>query len=128
MNFLETLQQADGFCSFSGATIVEIQNAEKSINTIFATDYKEIVLEFGAISVYGHELTGVCEVARLNVVEITNKERENNQNVSDQFYVIEQSHIDGIVIWQNHEGGVYKTTKGGNLVKIFNSLKEYLLH
>ncbi len=37
------------------------------------------------------------------------KNREKNRNVKGHFYVIEETHIDGIVIWQSKSGKVFKT-------------------
>ena len=80
---------------------------------------------YGAASYYGHELTGICKAARLNVVDVTQDERQYN-SVPVDWYVIEQTNIDGIVIWQTASGTIYETCPGSEADKICDSLEEYI--
>ena len=92
---------------------------------MFAADYREYVSAFGAASYCEHELTGICKSARLNVVDVTQDERQYNSVPAD-WYVIEEANIDGIVIWQATDGTVYRTRPGCKADKICDSLKEYI--
>ncbi len=103
-----------------------ISSAEKELGVIFSPEYMEYLKEFGAASYYGHELTGICKSSRLNVVDVTITERENNPIVPKNWYVIEQANIDGIVIWQAETGEIYQTAPNAVPLKLYDSLGEYI--
>lgn len=75
---------------------------------------------------YGHELTGVCDIPRLNVVNVTVEAREYNPLVPLEWYVVEEAHIDGIMIWQSQTGEIYQSQPGVTPEKIADSLADYL--
>ena len=108
-----------------GASTNWIEQAEKSLGLTFSSDYKECLREFGAISFGSHELTGFSADQNLDVVETTCRNRKKN-NACDNLYVIEEAHIDGIVIWQNSKGEIFQTVPYGSPQKICNSFVEYL--
>ena len=103
-----------------------IKESEKEIGMTFAPEYHEYVKAYGFVTYLGHELTGICKAARLNVAAVTLEERENHPAVLKNVYVIEQTHIDDIIIWQDGSGRVYQTEGQNKLKKIADSLKEYL--
>ncbi len=109
-----------------GASKDIIENAEKVLGITFAKEYKEYLQLYGCVSCAGHELTGISEDSNLNVVNATLSNYRNNINVSDPFYVIEETHIDGIVIWQISTGEVFKSEYKDKPIKIYNSLTEYI--
>ena len=74
----------------------------------------------------GHELTGLTNIPRLDVIAITKEQRSINQKISATWYVIEQANIDGIIIWQDKTGHVYQTSPSSLPIKIANSLLEYI--
>ena len=74
----------------------------------------------------GHEPTGVCKPRRLNVVTVTEDERQNT-TVPESWYVLEQSNIDSIVIWQDSNSTVYQTSPNRNPKILCASLTEYLV-
>ncbi len=103
----------------------EIEKTEELLGVRFSDEYRSILRNFGFICVNGHEITGLTKAKRLNVYNVTLKERTNYKNVSE-LYVIEQTHIDGIVVWQSTTGEVYQTGLGEKKVKIAESIKEYI--
>lgn len=125
-NLTKKLKQSPNLYSFSGVNDDEIYKAEKLLELKFSQEYKDYLRKFGAISIDGHELTGICNVSRLDVVKITLEERTNKSYVTNDLYVIEQTHIDDIVIWQNEIGEIFQSSKNSNIIKIANSLLEYL--
>lgn len=108
------------------ANETDINVAEKELDLFFSNDYKEYLLQYGLISYDNHELTGLCSSQRLNVVYATKEERKNNPHIPIDYYVIEQTNIDGIVIWQSSNGEVFQTYPNSNPEKIANSLSEYI--
>ena len=125
MTIVELIRRMQGFVSFSGAEQNAIYAAEHELGLLFANDYKEYLHAFGAVSYKGHELTGVCKSNALNVVNVTQKEKEFT-DVPDSWYVVEQAHIDGIVFWQTQQGTIYMTKPGAGAQKVCDSLIEYV--
>ena len=103
-----------------------ICEAEDSLSLRFSDEYKKYVSELGFAVYEDHELTGICKGKRLNVVDVTKTEREIAPDVPDDWYVIEQLNIEGIVIWQSSMGEIYQTTPNCEPKKICDSLSEYI--
>ena len=110
------------------ATEVQITDAELQLRVRFADEYKEYLVAFGAIMADGIELTGIAKSEHRNVVSLTKKERELNPKVPNTMYVIENTCVDGIMIWQDTEGVVYQATPTSAPKKIASSLREYILN
>ena len=108
------------------ATEVQITNAELRLRVRFADEYKEYLKAFGAIISDGIELTGIAKSEHRNVVSLTKKERELNSKVPNTMYVIENTCVDGIIIWQDTAGIVYQTSPDTEPAKIASSLYEYI--
>lgn len=104
----------------------KIKKAEEDLQVSFSQEYIDYVSEYGFITCRGHELTGICQAKRLNVVDVTQEERENNLEISNNLYVIEQTHIGNIVIWQDESGTIFRTDYQSQPKKIAESLREYL--
>ena len=49
-----------------------------------------------------------------------------NPFVPDDWYVVENAGIDGIIIWQDKTGRIYQSMPNGQKEYIANSLAEYL--
>lgn len=54
-------------------------------------------------------------------MDVTIEIKRNGEMIPEDWYVIEETGIDGIVIWQDAEGNVYQ-----NQEKICSSLAEYV--
>ena len=123
---IEELNKKRNFYCEQGASTERIKNAEEALGLRFAGDYKEYLQQFGSVSCGGHELTGLSEDAELDVIKATIKNLEKNQKVSMPLYVVEETHIDGIVIWQSESGEIFKTENKESPEKIYESLTEYV--
>lgn len=108
------------------ATEVQITDAELQLRVRFADEYKEYLKAFGAIMANGIELTGIAKAEYRNVVSITKQERELNSKVPNTMYVIENTGADGIIIWQDSLGNVYRTMPDIEPEMIASSLYEYI--
>lgn len=120
---MEKLPFFDGGTGVSDALI---EKAEFMLNVRFSNDYKEYLRVHGTASVDGHELTGIHSSKRLNVVDVTLSEKKHKHDIPHDWYVVEQTHIDGIVIWQNEKGDIYQTCPGYPPLKIADSIIGYL--
>jgi hypothetical protein len=115
------------FKSFKGASNDDIKKAEETLNVFFSKEYTQYLAEFGFVIYEGHELTGICKTKRLNVVDVTLREREMSPEIPETWYVIEELNIDGIVIWQSSTGEIYQTSPNREPVKICDTLAEYII-
>ena len=114
------------FCSLTGVSMEQIADAEKALALRFADDYREYLLSFGIASSDGHEFTGICNSKRLNVVDVTLAEKSITPGIPQDWYVLEEANIDGIVIWQNSIGKIFQTQPGREAVKLADSICDYL--
>ena len=124
-DIVELIQKQPDLYVMKGASAADIEKAERDLGLRFAKDYRKYVAQFGAASFSNRELTGVCRSARLSVVAVTIYER-SKVSVPEDWYVIEQTNIDSIVVWQAADGDVYKTIPGHQPERICNSLAEYI--
>lgn len=123
---IELIMNMPEYIGSNGRNEEMIENAEKKLAMKFSKEYKEYLKVIGLACFDGHELTGLCDSKRLNVVDVTNEERKNNSFVPTDWYVIENLGIDGIIIWQNEKGEIYQTIPNGNMEKIYDSLYDYI--
>lgn len=123
---VERLREKEFFACIGAVAKEQIDTAETALGLRFSNEYREYVSGCGTASFDGHELTGVCAFPRLNVVDVTIKERSDNPLIPLHLYVVEQTHCDGVVIWQAESGDIYQSQPGTGLVQIARSLAEYL--
>lgn len=126
MNLFDILNVADDLLTGNGVDNTAIENAEKALSLSFSKEYCSYLEIYGIVAVNGHELTGISKSKRTNVVNVTLEERNRNDNIPNDWYVVEQENIDGIVIWQTETGFVYQTAPNIKPTKICNSLAEYI--
>ena len=108
-------------------TAESTQSAQEILGTCFANDYYEYLKTYGLASCEGHELTGLCASSRLNVIDVTRRERELNPGMCVNWYVIEETNMDGIVFWQDSEGAIFQTAPKTTPARVFRSLAEYII-
>lgn len=126
MGIIDVLKGKKHFTSAAGVDLKAIQDAEKTLGLCFAEDYKEYLLTFGIASYRGHELSGICKSDRLNVVYLTQHYRDLYAEIPTEWYVIEQTNIDGIIIWQDQSGIIYESVPRRRPSKINNTLTDYI--
>lgn len=125
-NIVEVIKMLPDLLPLKPATNTQITDAELQLRVSFAEEYKAYLKEFGAIMADGIELTGIAKSKHRNVVSITEQERALNPNVPHTMYVIENTCVDGIIIWQDTIGSIYQTQPNLKPKKIADSLAEYV--
>lgn len=123
---VDLLRAQPAFISAKAPTTQEITQAEKALGVTFAADYRDYVTALGVASYEGHELTGVCPFPRLSVVSVTQQEREADPAIPSAWYVLEQTNIDDLVIWQDASGAVYQAMPGRAPEKISTTMAAYI--
>lgn len=124
-DFVNILSAKGDFVSLRGTTTADINAAEQELQVRFTKEYRKFLMVCGIASAAGHEFVGICGSPRMGVVAVTNAARIANPHVSTDWYVVEQTNIDGITIWQAPDGGVYQVA-GGRVKRLCNSLSEYI--
>lgn len=125
-DYVEKLKAKKNFRMLSGVSENMIEQAEAKLELRFSAEYIKFLFSCGVAMADGHEFVGLGSSKRLDVVENTLEERNMNPKVPMKLYVVEQTGIDGIVIWQSSSGEVYKTEPNKVPKKICNSLLEYI--
>ena len=126
MSLVKKLGSCEDVLLGRGVSNEMIEMAEKNLKVVFSKEYKEYLAKYGVAAVDGHELTGLCKIERVNVVNVTEEQRKYNSNIDRSWYVIEETHIDDIVIWQDSDGRVYQTSLNGKAEMIANSIEHFL--
>ena len=104
----------------------EIKQAESELGLRFADDYRNYIKQFGCMVIGSREITGISQQENFNVVSITTAQKCYYKGISENLYVIELLNIDGIVIWQSSNGDIFQTAQNTMLMKIADSLAEYI--
>lgn len=125
MSFVETIKMKTDYIGANGRTDAEIAEAEKELGIKFAKDYHEYLKKIGIACFDGHELTGLTNTDRLNVVSVTKELRKQSEEICALWYVVEDVGLDGIIIWQNSDGVLYATAPNTNAKMVADSLSEY---
>lgn len=123
---IKILKKQKNFIHGDGASEQDIMEAEKKLSLFFADEYKEYLRTYGVVSYIGTELTGISQNPATNVVNVTAEKKGYNNNVSGDYYVIEDVGLDDIIIWQNESGRIYQTVGEGKPKEIASSLSEYI--
>ena len=125
MNIIEYFKEQDDAFLGKGCSKKDISDYEKNMSLSFSEEYIMYLEKIGVAACNGHEFTGIGGATRLDVKKVTDNCKELF-NVSDDLYVIEETNIDGIIIWQSSQGDVYMTQPGCKCKKICKSFLEYL--
>lgn len=123
---VDIINKLPDLLSLKPATEIDVRDAEIQLRVRFNEEYKDYLLGFGAIMADGIELTGIAKSVHRNVVTQTKQERELNSKVPNTMYVIENTGVDGIIIWQDSAGAIYQSSPGTEPKKIADSLSSYL--
>ena len=126
MSIVKTIECISNVNHLTPATHEEIQHREDILDLMFASEYKEYLLNYGVIWFDGHEITGICNGKRLDVMVVTKDEKKLNPFVPNNWYVIETLDIDGIVIWQSPSGEIYQSFPNGTLIFYAESFEKYI--
>lgn len=102
-----------------------IKEAENKLGRAFSDEYKKYLLQFGAISFSSTELTGLNIEKYANVVDVTLKEIELNEDFPKDCVVLENVGIEGVLILINSKGHVFEW-QNNSAIKIYDSMAEYL--
>ena len=124
-NIVDKINKIEKLFHAKGCTDEQIKIAEKKLGFSLPTEYVQYVREFGAISFYATEWTGLNVGGRINVVDVTEQERKINSDFPKDCFVIENQGIDGIIIVADVDGKVFSVQYDKKEL-ICNYISEYL--
>ena len=126
-NIKEAFESKADLLKGVGVSEEMITTAEKKLKLSFADEYREYLRIYGIVAFDGHELTGLVDNdPRVDVVAVTKAEKEKNKEIPEDFYVIEETDVEEIIIWQAGDGKVYCSSPNSAVKLISNSLFDYI--
>lgn len=125
MTLIEKIQGIDKLYHGKGCTDEQIQNAEQDLGIQFPNDYRNYVKEYGAISFWGTEWTGLNVNGAINVVNATKQEKKLNPHFPANCFVLENLGIDGVITIMDQEGQIFELQYAKKTL-LCRSLSEYL--
>lgn len=124
-NIIEKINTIPNLYHLKGCSDEQINEAQNALGIIFPGEFIACVKEFGVISFYGTEWTGLNICGQLNVVEATQAERARNKSFPQDCFVLENQAIDGILTIVDKNGKVY-LQQFEKKVPLCDSLSDYL--
>lgn len=123
---IKVIDNLENLLPLKKATTEAVENAEKELGLSLAEEYKEYLLNYGAIMADDIELTGIAKSKNRDVVQVTRREWEANEKIPHNLYVVENVGIEGIIIWQDETGKIYESSPNHEAKKIAESLAKYI--
>ena len=108
------------------AEISTIRDAEKELSLSFSSDYIEFLHNIGACICFEHEINGLTDTNILNVISLTKEQKALYPQTSSSWYAIEDTHMDGMIIWQDSNGCIYQAAPNDPPKKIASCLSDLL--
>lgn len=109
-----------------GCSEDKISQAEHTLGTRFAPDYRECLRKYGIFVFEGHEFAGITDVKRVSVTDVTRMNRALMDDIPDDWYVLEETNIDGIIVWQSPDGTVYISQPRIEPVRVAKNLNSFI--
>lgn len=124
--FNDIIRNLEGLRSLAPAAEGDIAAAEQQLNIHFSAEFKDYLLEFGAIYSKAVELKGIAKTKGFNVAEVTEKARETDPDFPMDMYVVSETGINGIIVCQKEDGTVYECEPNHDPKIIASSLYDYV--
>lgn len=126
-NIKEAFESKIDLLKGDGVSEEVIALAEKKLGLVFSDEYREYLRLYGIVAFDGHEFTGIVDNdPRVDVVTVTKVEKEKSKDIPADYYVIEETDVEEIIIWQARDGKVYCSSPNSEIKLICNSICEYI--
>ena len=123
---IEAFTSTSSFLSGEGVSQDRIMQAEAELRLQFSDEYREYLSLWGIAAFDGHELTGITESCRLDVVTATTKAKKRYPMLPANLYVIEETNIEEVIVLQDTTGTIYGIGPNHQLEVIDSSLSDYI--
>lgn len=122
---LDKIKTVEGLYSGSPASKQEVVEAESKLRFTFPADYKDYLNEYGVISFYGTEWTGLNGDAWTDVVATTLEARSLYTDFPQDKFILEDLHINDFLVLSDSTGKVF-LWQNGSEKEIHSSIESYL--
>lgn len=127
MNSIKNIVDSSTSKIYTGGVSDEIiNNAELQLKLTFASDYKELLSNYGSLIIGGDEFLGI-DTVNYDIVKATEEARNMYPDFPKSMYVIENMYIDGILLVQNTQGAIFVFQSRKTIQKVKDNLKDYLM-
>lgn len=126
-NIVDKISSIEKLYHANGCTEEQIKEAQKILGIEFPREYIAYVKEYGAISFFATEWTGLNVGGHINVVTATQQERDINADFPLDCFVLENQGVDGIITVADADGKVF-SVQYDKKNPLCNSISEYLDH
>jgi hypothetical protein len=126
MNILTIVDQLKYKNKLSQCTKDEIDEAEQELGLVFADEYKELLLGYGSLETKHLLISSTLKNISVNVVTLTQQIRSIYDNLPKDLYVIMDSGVDGIIIFQDSKGKIYETSHDDTIMEAYDSLAHFI--
>ncbi len=123
---LDAFASKTSLLSGKGATPEQVSQAELELGLSFSDEYQEYLIQYGIAAFDGHEMTGLSQSKRLNVVSVTSDARKKYPDLPSNLYVVEDTGVEELIILQSSDGEVFGCAPNYRLEKLSDSLSEYI--
>ena len=103
-----------------------IVESQKLLRVRFSEDYKEMLLNFGALMYHGNTILGLNPEHKYDCVSVTIDMKEFDEDIPANMYVIMMADIDSLLFLQDECGNVYKHFPMQGFQLIANNLEDFL--
>ena len=124
-DIVNKIKEINGLDHLEGCSTAQVEEAEDALGLKFPAEYVDYVREYGAISFYGTEWTGLNVDGYLNTVEATKEERALNPSFPEGFFVLENLRVDASFAIVNEQGQVF-LSRFDDKELFCESISEYL--
>ncbi|HFI0345089.1 TPA: SMI1/KNR4 family protein [Streptococcus suis] len=122
---LEKIKTVEGLYCGRPASEQEVVEAESKLQLTFPADYKDYLKEYGVISFYGTEWTGLNGDAWTDVIATTLEARSLYTDFPQDKFIFEDLHMDDLLVLSDSTGKVFLWQNGFEK-EIHSSIVSYL--
>lgn len=126
-NIINFIKNTRGFITSTPVTTELIRASQETLKVKFSEEYKEILLNFGALMYHGNEILGLNPDHLADCVNFTMDMKELDDSIPSSMYVIMMSNIDGLIYLQDEMGRVYEHFPFEKCKQISNNLEDFLM-
>lgn len=123
---IERIKEKTKLYHAAGCSVEQIIAAERQLGLRFSDEYRNYVLQYGAISFGAHEFTGLNVDAYIDVIAVTKQEREARDRFPLDCIVVQQLGIEGLILVQDEDGVVYQLDETDQRKYVADSFAAYL--
>lgn len=125
MEFIRRIKQSEAD-TLEGVSEEQIKKAEEQLDFKLPETFKNILREFGVISSGSDEFQGLGVAGHLDIVNTTLEERELAEGNLDNYAVLQNLGVEGILIVFDEDDRVYEY-QNGEFSNLLSTTEEFIV-